>query len=72
MSFVFFVVKLFLVAALLRYGVSGLKPGSVRLLVPSLQAGGLLLLSSPVVSLRNRVITPPFMAEIISAISMRL
>ncbi|MCR4320036.1 MAG: hypothetical protein NUV74_06835 [Candidatus Brocadiaceae bacterium] len=27
---------------------------------------------SPVVSLRDRVITPPFMAEIISAISMRL
>ncbi|HLE88150.1 MAG TPA: hypothetical protein VI727_10860 [Candidatus Brocadiaceae bacterium] len=42
---------------LICYGVSGLKPGSVRLLVPSL---------------RDRVITPPFMAEIISAISMRL
>jgi|SRR3989304_1721146 len=27
---------------------------------------------SPVVSMRDRVITPPFMAEIISAISMRL
>src|SRR3990170_4148086 len=27
---------------------------------------------SPVVSLRDRVITPPFMAEIISPISMRL
>ena len=31
---------------LIYYGVSGLKPGSVRLLVPSLKAGVILLRSS--------------------------
>ena len=51
---------------LICYGVSGLKPGSS--LSPQPEGWGY----SPVVSMRDRVITPPFMAEIISAISMRL